>query len=286
MLAKMIEIDTTPRQIDPIATFNNIADWIAQKVAAERAPGLIVGLSGTDSILAFLAANKALSQSGKENRLLGLHFCAANEQQAIGKAHAHNGIACVKSDFNWVARDIYPWLTQQAPKAKLEISHEDGFDNDHVRWGRLFSRAVADTDHAHSLGDSHYFTLGTRNATEDYLGTYSQISKAVSMQPLVHLYKSEVLEICQALGVPQIALDKSREIDCDCGRFDTAANHLEEVDHYIMMRKGELDKKYTSNWDSETRASVMEYVLEEEERNKFREQTPYRPDRSPVILKR
>jgi NH3-dependent NAD+ synthetase len=136
------------------------------------------------------------------------------------------------------------------------------------------------------LGDSHYFTLGTRNATEDYLGTYSQISKAVSMQPLVHLYKSEVLEICQALGVPQIALDKSREIDCDCGRFDTAANHLEEVDHYIMMRKGELDKKYASNWDGETRASVMEYVLEEEERNKFREQTPYRPDRSPVILKR
>lgn len=274
-----------PRQIDSMATFNALSGSIAKIVKRQSAPGLIIGVSGTDSLLAFLASYRALKLLGKEDRLLGLHFCAKDETAAYQNAPAHNGIICAKTDFNWVARDIYPWLAKATPKATLEISHAEGFDDDDIRWGRLFSRAVNDTAHNHSLGNNHYFTVGTRNATEDYLGTYSQISKAVSMQPLVHLYKSEVLQICEALGVPQIALDKSREVDCDCGRFDTAANYLEEVDHYIMTRKGEIDKTYIKNWDTETRASVMEYVLEEKERNSFRELTPYRPNETPVRLK-
>jgi len=94
-----------------------------------------------------------------------------------------------------------------------------------------------------------------------------------------------VLEICEALNVPQIALDKSREIDCDCGRFDTAANHLEEVDAYIMKLKKELDGAYIKAMPQETRVAVMEYVLEEEARNQFRTQTPYRPIASPIVLK-
>jgi NH3-dependent NAD+ synthetase len=282
-MTDLISMPSSPRVIDAFKTFDAISEWIAQKAKEERAPGLIVGLSGTDSLLVYLACYKALDSLGKADRLLGVHFNAASEQEVT--PHTHNGFACVQRDFNWVARDLFPWLDKVAPKAKLELDHSEGFDNDHVRWGRLFARAVSDTDHAHSLGDSHYFTVGTRNATEDYLGTYSQISKAVSMQPIVHLYKSEVLKICAALDVPQIALDKSREIDCDCGRFDTAANHLEEVDAYIMKRQKQLSGEFIKAMPRETQASVMEYVLEEEERNKFREQTPYRPSKSPIILK-
>lgn len=279
------ELPKTPRQIDPEQTFLALSKWIETTVTEQRAPGLIIGLSGTDSILTFLAAAKALENLGRQDRLLGVHYCTPEDQETgVDKTTQHK-FRCVKDEFNWVVNDIYPWLKQQAPQAKLEIDHSEGFDNDHIRWGRLFSRAVANIAQNQSLANDHYFTLGTRNATEDYLGTYSQISKAVSMQPLIHIYKSEVLQICEALGVPQIALDKSREVDCDCGRFDTAAHYLEEVDAYIMKRKGELSGEFIKAMPRETQTAVMEYVLEEEERNRFRDITPYRPSISPVTLK-
>ena len=55
---------------------------------------------------------------------------------------------------------------------------------------------------------------------------------------------------------------------------------------WIMKRKGELHGDYINALPREVRASVMEYVLEEEERNMFRTQTPYRPVQSPIALKK
>lgn len=269
-----------PRAIDPEATFESVVNWVEQTARQENAPGAIIGISGTDSILVFLACAEAFKRLGKPEAVVGVHYgpeLDAEQDLEPGK------FTCVSSEFNWVAIDIFPWLSAQAPDAKLELNHSPGYKDDHVRWGRLFSRAVSEVGQGQGMSNNYYFPVGTRNATEDYLGTYSQISRAVSMQPIVNLYKSEVLEVCKFLGVPQVALDKSREVDCDCGRFDTAALYLEEVDAFIMKEKGELSKEFVKGWDMEVRASVMEYVLEEKERNAFREQTPYRPSQDLVI---
>lgn len=270
-----------PRTIDPQATFESIVQWIEETAKAERAPGAIIGISGTDSILVYLACAEAFTRMGKPEAVIGVHYGPRLDEAQ--PQPDNGGIYCVSSEFNWVAKDVFPWLKAQAPQARLELDHSAGYKDDHVRWGRLFSRAVSDTDDGQGLSTSHYFPIGTRNATEDYLGTYSQISRAVSMQPIVNLYKSEVLQLCEYLGVPQVAMDKSREVDCDCGRFDTAALYLEEVDAFIMKEKGEINKDYFKGFDAEVRASVMEYVLEEKERNAFREKTPYRPENDLVI---
>lgn len=49
-----------------------------------------------------------------------------------------------------------------------------------------------------------YFPVGTRNATEQALERRSQVSESVSLLPILELYKTEVLELCAYLGVPQI----------------------------------------------------------------------------------
>ena len=166
-------MQTSPRKIDPAQTFDSIAAWISDEVQAKRAPGLIVSLSGTDSILTFLACAQALEKLGMQDRLLGLNFGPKDNEDSLS------------IHFNWVADYIFPWLHAQAPQARLEIDSTPGWDDDNQRWGKLFSRAVSDTPDGESMTNKHYFPIGTRNATEDYLGTYAMLSSAVSMFPII-----------------------------------------------------------------------------------------------------
>lgn len=264
-----------PRKIDAAATFDAAVGWIEQAARAERAPGLIVGISGTDSILTFLACARAFERLGKPDKVLGLHFEHASKNTLVDNDPARQ---CAAPEANWVGRDIIPWLKTQAPQALFETDATIAHSDDNRRWGHLFSRAVRQTDARHGMTSQHYFPVGTRNATEEALGTYSQISKAVSMLPIIGLYKTEVLQICAHLGVPQIAMDKSREIDCDCGRFHVQANHMQELDWYIMHRHGLLARQYlTDNIAPDVLASVAEFYAEEGAQNSYRPRTPYRP---------
>lgn len=278
----MKEFSSEPRHIDCAATFEALVQWVYQQAQEENAPGVIIGISGTDSILTFLVCAEAFKRLGKQDRVIGVHY--GLENGTISPAPQTESIVCVKDTFNWVAHDILPWLREQAPDAIIEIDSREGYDDDNIRWGRLFSRAVAETENNQGLTNKYYFPVGTHNATEAHLGTYSQISKAVSMEPIIDVYKSEVLALCRHLSVPQIALDKSREIDCACGRYDVAANHIEEVDAYIMIQKQDLDRSYLDTIPMEVVSAVMEYVIEEQERNRFRQKTPYRPQKSLIVV--
>ncbi|MDE1151842.1 MAG: hypothetical protein PW788_04820 [Micavibrio sp.] len=273
----------TPRQLDAEKTFAALVDWIEQKAKAERAPGFIIGLSGTDSILTFLACSAAFTRMGKPDRVLGLNFEHAAKNEFAGKGEPY---LCVKSPDNWVARDILPWLESRCPGALLEIDATIERSDDNKRWGHLFSRAVGANDPRHGLGSRHYFPVGTRNATEQALGTYSQLSKSVSLLPIVSLYKTEVLALCEYLGVPKIAIEKSREIDCDCGRFEVQANHMHELDLYIMHRHGLLSRAYLQqNIPQDVLMSVAEFYAEETALNNYRPRTPYLPEGSLAICR-
>lgn len=271
-----------PRQIDPAKTFESISDWIAKTAKRNYAPGVIIGISGTDSLLTFLACANAFNKLGKPDRVLGLNFehTSKNEQDASGK------IQCVSGEFNWVAESIYPWLKESAPLASLEIDRTIEFSDDNLRWGNLFSRAIRDVPFGGEMTNQYYFPVGSRNATEQYLGSYTQISKAVSMMPIIDLFKSEVIEICEYLGVPQIAIDKSREIDCDCGRFDIPAFHMQELDWVIMAKKGTLSELFLDgNIEPQLLQDIRSFEMEERALNAFRDKTPYKPAEELVVVR-
>jgi NH3-dependent NAD+ synthetase len=154
------------------------------------------------------------------------------------------------------------------------------FTCDYQRWASLFRSSLSGASRTEMLdGGNHYWVVGTRNATEEALGTYSNISGAVSLQPLVNLWKSDVLAICRALGVPQLAIDKSRQVDCDCGRYDLAADHIEEVDAILMARAGQLSPAYlAAHIAPELLARLQAFVDEQLGYGGFKKQIPYIPD--------
>lgn len=277
------DLPNKPREIDPAKTFDALVSWIRDVAEEREAPGLIVGVSGTDSILTFLACAKAFEQLGKPERVLGVHYGKPFPPPDKTPEQVEK-ILQLSSNFNWVSRAIIPWLKDQAPGAQLEV--DDSFDiyNDHKRWAALFTKSLADADPRQPLDTTKSFwVVGTRNATEEALGTYSNLSMAVSMQPIVHLWKSEILKICADLGVPQVATDQSRQVDCDCGRFDLAADHIEEVDAVLMVRSGQLSPDYLRDHiDPDLLSKLESFVDEQSTYAGFKKQIPYKPAASEI----
>lgn len=280
-----------PREIDLSKTFNAIVAWIKDLAVRENTPGLIVGISGTDSILTFLACAKAFEELGKPNRVLGVHF----GPQPDGETPA-NGVKPqprtlnqqrAADDGDWVAEEILPWLRQQAPGAQIAIDSTIDYFDDYQRWATMFSHSLNQKFNTSCSiktlppGDN-YWIVGTRTRSEDELNTYSNISMAVSLQPIIHLWKSEVLAICEYLGVPEIALEKSRHADCSCLRIELAAENIPEIDWLLMARKGELSPEFPKRNIAPETLEKLEAFVKKQTETDFKKRIPHKPPSSVV----
>ena len=50
------------RHFDPAKSFDTLVQWFYDLIVFQGAPGFLVGLSGTDSLVTFLAAGKAFEK--------------------------------------------------------------------------------------------------------------------------------------------------------------------------------------------------------------------------------
>ena len=89
------KVKNLPRKINPAQTFENIVEWVGTESKKHQAPGLIIGISGTDSLLTYLACAEAYERQEKGDRVLGLHFDHVAE--AIPEAGSDK-ITCLKDD--------------------------------------------------------------------------------------------------------------------------------------------------------------------------------------------
>lgn len=271
-----------PQDINAEETFQRVVSWIKNRAEKDKMPGIIVGVSGTDSLVVFLAAYEAFRQLGRPENVTAVNFI----HTGVKNDPDDGTIKCVgDDDKDWFAREIMPWLEEVAPDASYVLDDSIPFSDDNKRWGNIFSRAISDTDLGHGLLGNFQLVSGTRNKTEAALGTYTLISKNPSLQPIEHLYKTQILDICEHLNVPQIAMDKSREIDCDCGRFDVQANHLDELDYHIMVQECLIDPEFLNTLDPDIRRAVQNFYIEERANNAFRDKIPYRPTPTKTVYK-
>lgn len=263
----------SPRIINAADTFNALVNWFHDEVIVRlKAPGILVGLSGTDSLVTFLAAHKACEMAGKPGRAWGIHF-APSDDFLYDHPEAETHL--------WFSREIIPWIREKAPHAPITVDTSIDWRYDGLRWGAMADMSVVSNDHNRRLmrdPEDQYWVSGTRNRSEDRLFSYSNASMLVSMQPLIHLWKSEVLQISQYLGVPQLALNKSCETDCICGRERLPASHPKELDWILMWQSGELALKYLEeNIPSDLGDQLTAYIRTQTLRGRFKPNLPYTP---------
>lgn len=271
-----------PRQINPAETFQRLVSWIKNRAVKDKMPGIIVGVSGTDSLVVFLAVYYAFKELGRPDGAMAVNFVHPGSLQKTGDGK----ITCAAgNDKDWFAQNIMPWLKEIAPDACYVLDDSIAFNDDNKRWGNIFSRAISDTQLNHGMLGNYRLVAGTRNRSESALGTYTLLSRAPSLQPIEHLYKTQILDICAYLNVPHMAIEKSREVDCDCGRFDVQAHHLDALDYYIMSQQGDLDPAFLQSLDPDVLLAVRDFYLEERENNAFREKIPYRPTPTKTVYR-
>lgn len=240
-----------------------VIERLVQKIKLSQTPvpGFIMGLSGTDSIAAFAIAYNALQRAGiPQDRLLGIHYVHEKRRTA-----------------SWFERDIVPWMREMFSDATILVVSPLGGNHDQMRWADLHLRALnhvtqdgSDAPLVRSRDrEETYWVAGTINATEKMLGKYAMLSNAVSIQIIQSIYKSEIMQICQNMGVPPIALDNARQPDCFCGREEIAAQNIEMIDEILTFR---FDPKgYVPLIVSE----VFAYIAETKRMNDFKTRTPF-----------
>ena len=270
-----------PRTIDPAKTFQGLVSWMRQLIIDRDVPGLMLGVSGTDSILAYLVCARAFESLGRGERVVGLHYGAPFPPENKTPDEVAR-IVSMSPSYRWVARSIVPWLQAQSKGALCSTDSSIDFNDDYQRWAALFRASLNGALRTEPLPPGeNYWVVGTRNATEKALGSYSNVSGAVSVQPLQHLWKSEILTLCAWLGVPRQAIEKSRQVDCDCGRFDIAANNIEQVDWVLMQRQGLVSQEWLQRNVAESLLAQLEsFVDNQVAYARFKKEIPYTPPAS------
>jgi hypothetical protein len=250
------------RRHDAIRSFESLAGRLAAKMrlSQTRVPGFIMGLSGTDSILAFLVTYEAARQMGMANRVLGIHYVQRDRRKP-----------------SWFERDLVPWLRERCHDATILVETPFGGNHDQLRWADLHMRALNEVS-ANACGDAvlvplehgrNYWVVGCQNLTEQELGKYSAMSEKVSVAPIRKVWKSKVIEMCEALDVPAIAVEYSRLPDCLCGRDDIAANNIELIDAILTHRFK------VAEHDPALLDMMLAYVRDLKRDNGFKQRTPY-----------
>lgn len=133
-----------------------------------------------------------------------------------------------------------------------------------ARWALMLSVSLAERG----------WLVGTRNRTEEVLGTYSLASRVATYLPLAGLWKTEVMELAAAVGVPAEVLASSRRADPSCGRPREMADiPFEVVDAFLAVRIGE---RPGSDLAALPPAAVA-YLDAIYHRNRFKAGLPLRP---------
>jgi hypothetical protein len=243
------------------ARISGVVDRLVHKMEMSQTPvpGFIVGLSGTDSLVAFEVLSQGLKRMGMEDRLYGVHYFTEGKKPGAFSIEA------------------MPWLRERYPKARLINAVPLGGNQDPQRWADLQLRALYDISICSNMevclephGEGrNYWVAGTINATEHALGKHSIGANAVSLQPIRSLWKSDVLEACVAIGVPKIIVDNAYLPDCLCGRDEIAAKHIELIDE-ILRYQIDVNKH-----DAELIMMLMQWVSDRKREGGFRSRIPY-----------
>ncbi|HEX2859937.1 MAG TPA: hypothetical protein VHP58_07070 [Alphaproteobacteria bacterium] len=242
--------------------FTQLTDRLHEKMQMSQTPvpGFLVGLSGTDSVLALLLIYDACARNGMAHRVQGIHYVNAGARK-----------------LTWFAREVMPWLNRRCPLAELKVETPLGGNQDPQRWADLHLRALNRIDTsaggktkvtALDLGHN-YWVVGTLNNTEFELGTYSMLAASASIMPLRKVWKSTVMTLCEQQKVPATALENARIPDCICGRDELAAANIELIDEILTNRLKVQDR------DPKLVDTLIGYVHDLRQANGFKQRTPY-----------
>ncbi len=234
-----------------------LTGFIADGNRSAGTGGMVLGLSGgVDSALAAALAARALGPERVHAFILPYRTSSHDSRSDAEAVAAEFGLAARVVDISTMVDAYFD-------------AHEG--DADQVRRGNLTARLRMTVlfDQAKKLG---CLVLGTSNKTEILLG-YSTIfgDNASSINPLGDLYKQQVRQLSEHIGVPERVISKPPSADLWPGQTDEGELGIpyataDEV-LYLMFNQGlTVDEAIDCGYPAE----VVRKIDELERRNRFK----------------
>ncbi|HTK04846.1 MAG TPA: hypothetical protein VL500_04640 [Candidatus Eisenbacteria bacterium] len=154
------------------------------------------------------------------------------------------------------------WFRATGPLELVDTPGEH-LEREEMRWARFLAAALAGSA----------WLVGSRNRTEDELGTYSLASRVATYLPIVGVWKSDVQRLCVEAGVPASIIASSLRADPDCGRpSELAEIPFEDIETLLRVRAGEMPDASLSRL-SPAQRDYLDAILA---RNAFKKRLPTR----------
>lgn len=217
---------------------DSIIHWLRQTTDTAAGRGVLVPVSGgSDSALCLWLCAQALPRG----RAIGAYVGSASHP-----------LRCQS------------WFESLAELHILPTPSADASDPEVHRWAMMLHHARA----------HRCWLAGSRTRTEDSFGTYSLASRLATYHPLAALWKTEVMQLCDEVGVPAEITASSRQADPACGRpLQMADIPFADVDLFLQTKTADRPTSDLAALD-ETQRAYLESVYQ---RNQFKKRLPMRP---------
>ena len=254
--------------MSPQAEIDRVIGFIRETFSSQGFDQAVIAVSGgIDSAAALTLLAQALSP--KQITTIFLPF--------NGQSTADAELAC---SFNHISQenqltiDITQGVTALAEELGLvpikSVLNSGGVDV--MRLGNVMARcrmtAVFDT--AKRL---EALVCGTENKSERLLGYYTRYGDGASdLEPIVHLYKTEVRQLARELGIPDRLINKDPSAGLWPGQTDRKELGFtyEQADRVLQaMEAGQTLNQLT------LRPDIVQAVEQRVKQNSFKQQVPY-----------
>ncbi len=118
--------------------------------------------------------------------------------------------------------------------------------------------------------------IGTENKSESMLGYFTRFGdEASDLEPIRHLFKTEVIDLAKHLGVPQAIIDKSPTADLWPGQTDTTElgfTYAQADPILMLLEKNQTSDQIVASGHAE---SLVKAVIQQVNASAFKHHVPY-----------
>lgn len=221
-------------EIDRTCTF------IEDSIARTKSDGVIIALSGgLDSAVVAALSGRAIS---KEN----VHcYFLRYRRSALETDRKHSVALCHKFGLPYAENRLVTKSTKASSESRNYFEPQSvlSVNNNYVNVFIGNIDALMRSRYLYKKASEYNsLVLGALNRSEWSIGYFTQFEKnGVDIQPILHLYKTEVFEIAKRIGVPDEIITRVPSSDIWCGRIDKRLTYQKIDKVLIKLDKKDLD---------------------------------------------